>query len=173
MVFSGLIFFGGVYMAEYSGGFNALAYDETVHMARGEVAEAPAGPDPLVLGKRLYTQNCLACHMDSGMGLAPVFPPLADSEWVLGSDQRPIRILLHGLGGEIEVKGVTYNGAMPSYGPTGLNWSDLEIASVLTYVRQEWGNDAPAVAPETVAEVRAATADRSTPWTGPELDPYK
>lgn len=172
-VFSGLIFFGGVYMAKYSGGFSALAFDETVHKAHGEVAEAPAGPDPLVLGKRLYTQNCLACHMDSGMGLPPVFPPLAGSEWVLGSEQRPIRIVLHGLGGEIEVKGAVYNGVMPSYGPTGLNWSDTELASVLTYVRQEWGNDAPPVLPETVAEVRAATAGRTAPWTAAELEEFK
>ncbi len=171
--FSGLIFFGGVYMAKYSGSFSALAFDETVHLARGEVAEVSAGPDPLVLGKRLYTQNCMACHMESGMGLAPVFPPLAGSEWVLGSEQRPIRIVMFGLGGEIQVKGAIFNGVMPSFGPTGLGWSDTELASVLTYVRQEWGNDAPPVLPETVAEVRTATDGRTAPWSVAELEEYK
>ena len=171
--FSGLIFFGGVYMAKYSGSFSALAFDETVHLARGEAAEVPAGPDPLVLGKRLYTQNCLACHMDSGMGLAPVFPPLAGSEWVLGSEQRTIRIVMHGLAGEIQVKGATFNGAMPAYGPNGLGWSDTELASVLTYIRQEWGNEAALVQPETVAEVRAATDGRAAPWSAAELEAYK
>lgn len=172
-VFSGLLFFGGVYMAKYSGGFSALAFDETVERAHGEVAEAPAGPDPLVLGKRLYTQNCLACHMESGLGLPPVFPPLVDSEWVTGSDQASIRIAMFGLSGEIEVKGATYNGVMPAYGSTGLNWSDTEIAAVLTYVRQAWGNEAAPVLPETVAEVRTATAGRATPWTAPELEEFK
>ena len=171
-IFSGLIFFGGVYMAEFSAGFNALVFDETVHLARGGSAEPPPPPDPLVLGKRLYIQNCVACHQLSGMGLAPVFPPLVKTDWVVGSEQRPIRVLLHGLAGEIEVNGVTYNGVMPAFGPTSVNWSDAQIAAVLTYIRQEWGNEAPLVLPETVTEVRAATAGRTAAWTQAELEPY-
>ncbi|MEZ5276190.1 MAG: cytochrome c [Opitutaceae bacterium] len=170
-VFSGLIFFGGVYMAEFSGGFNALAFNETVHMGRGESAEPPPPPDPVAMGKRLFTQNCVACHQVTGLGLPPVFPPLAGSEWVLGSEQRTIRILLNGLSGELVVEGNTYNGVMPAFGPSSVNWSDDQIASVLTYIRQEWGNDAPPVLPATVAEVRAATAGRTTSWTQAELEP--
>jgi mono/diheme cytochrome c family protein len=115
----------------------------------------------------------VACHQATGQGLPGAFPPLADSEWVLGPEQRLIRIVLHGLGGEIEVIGATYNGIMPAFGPSTLSWSDDEIAAVLSYVRQEWGNAADPVSPETVAAVRAETADRTTAWTVAELDAYK
>jgi mono/diheme cytochrome c family protein len=169
-IFSGLIFFGGVYMTRYSAGFSALAFDETVRPGEGGEGEAASAADPLVVGKRLYSQNCVVCHQPTGQGLASVFPPLAGSEWVLESEQRPIRILLHGLGGEIEVEGVTYNGIMPAYGPSTLNWSDKDIAAVLSYVRQEWGNSADPVSPETVAAVRAETADRTVAWTPAELN---
>lgn len=169
-IFSGLIFFGGIYMTRYSAGFSALAFDETVHPGEGGEGETPPPPDPLVVGKRLYTQNCVVCHQATGQGLASVFPPLEGSEWVLGPEQRPIRIVLHGLGGEIEVKGVTYNSIMPAYGPSTLDWSDEDIAAVLSYVRQEWGNAADPVSPETVAAVRAESADRSAAWTAAELN---
>jgi mono/diheme cytochrome c family protein len=168
-VFSGLIFFGGIYMARYSAGFSALAFDETVHPGEGEAIDVQP-PDPLVVGSRLYTQNCVVCHQATGQGLPPVFPPLVDSEWVTGSERRLIRILLHGLGGEIVVKGVTYNGIMPAFGPSTLNWSDEDIAAVLSFIRQEWGNAADPVSPETVAAVRAETADRTAAWTAAELN---
>jgi mono/diheme cytochrome c family protein len=124
------------------------------------------------MGRRLYTQNCVACHQTNGAGLPPVFPPLADSDWVVGSEQRLIRVLLHGLGGEIQVNGTPYNGVMPAFGPSSVNWSDDQIAAVLTYIRQEWGNAAEPVLPATVAEVRAAAAGRATAWTQAELEPY-
>lgn len=169
--FSALIFFGGIYMAKYSGDFSALAYDETVRP--GEESEALLPPDPLVVGKRLFAQNCVACHQANGQGLPGAFPPLVGSEWVIGSEQRPIRVVLQGLAGEIEVLGVTYNGVMPAFGPSTLDWSDDEIAAVLSYIRQEWGNSADLVTPETVAAVRAETADRTTAWTAAELEDYK
>ena len=172
-VFSGLIFFGGIYMTRYSAGFSALAFNETVHPGEGGEGEARLPPGPLVVGGRLYTQNCVVCHQGTGQGLASVFPPLDGSEWVTGSEQRPIRILLHGLGGEIEVKGATYNGIMPAFGPSTLNWSDEDIAAVLSYVRQEWSNAADPISPETVASVRAETADRTAAWTAAELDAYR
>ena len=160
-------------MARYSAGFSALAFDETARPDEDGEGEAPPPPDPLVVGNRLYTQNCVVCHQATGEGLASVFPPLVGSDWVTGSEQRPIRILLHGLGGEIEVKGVIYNSIMPAFGPTTLNWSDEDIAAVLTFIRQEWGNAADPVSPEAVAAVRAETADRTAAWTAAELEAYK
>jgi mono/diheme cytochrome c family protein len=170
LIFSGLIFFGGIYMANYSAGFSPLAFNELAHPGEGTEARLP--PDPLVVGKRLFTQNCVACHQATGQGLPGVFPPLVGSDWVIGSEQRPIRIVLHGLTGEIEVNGVTYNGVMPAFGPSTLNWNDSEIAAVLSYIRQEWGNSADPVSEETVAAIRAETADRTTAWTAPELENF-
>jgi len=172
-LFTGLISFGAVYISRYSAGFNALVYDETIRPCEQRESEATAGPDPLVLGKRLFTQNCVVCHQATGEGIPSVFPPLADSEWVLGSEQRPIRILLHGLGGEVDVNGVRYIGAMPAFGPSTLDWSDGDIAAVLSYIRQEWGNTADPVVPGSVAAVRAETTDRTTAWTAAELDTYR
>jgi len=171
LIFSGLIFFGGIYMAKYSAGFSPLAFNELAHPGEGTEPRLP--PDPLVVGKRLFTQNCVACHQATGQGLPGVFPPLVGSEWVLGSEQLPIRVVLHGLGGEIEVLGVTYNSAMPAFGPSTLNWSDSEIAAVLSYIRQEWGNSADPIFEEAVAAIRAESADRTTAWTASELETFK
>jgi len=172
-VFSALIFIGGVYIAHYAGDFEPMAFDPS----RGRqvaVAEAPKAVDPMVLGKRLFDQNCAACHQVTGLGVAGSFPPLAGSEWVTGSEERLVRILLHGLSGPIEVEGKTYNGAMPAFGPkSGYRFNDQKIAAVLTYVRNAWGNSAPAITPERVKEIMAAAGERPGPWTGPELDQYK
>lgn len=136
---------------------------------RDFVAGPPPEIDPIAMGKRLYA-NCAACHQVNGMGLPGAFPPLVGVDWVTGDEERLVKILLHGLQGPIEVAGNTYNGAMPAFGSSGaFNWSDDQISYVLTYIRQEWGNDAGPIAPELIAEVRAATADRTVPYTVPEL----
>lgn len=133
------------------------------------VEEGPVIVDPIAMGRRLYN-NCAACHQPTGMGLPGAFPPLVGTDWVTGDEERLVKILLHGLQGPIEVNGNTYNGAMPAFGSSGaFNWSDEQISYVLTYIRQEWGNAAGPIAPEQVAEVRAATVDRTTPYTVPEL----
>jgi len=85
---------------------------------------------------------------------------------VLGEEERVVRIVLHGLQGPVTVKGGTYNGAMPAWADV---MSDAEIAAVLAYVRSSWGNSAGAIAVEKVAQERAATAGRTTPWTAAEL----
>jgi mono/diheme cytochrome c family protein len=96
-------------------------------------------------------------------GLAP---PLRDSEWALGSDQRLARIVLHGVRDEISVKGSKYALNMPALAEA---LTDAQIADVLTYVRREWGHAAPPVPLATVAAVRVATAKRDDAWTEPEL----
>jgi mono/diheme cytochrome c family protein len=96
------------------------------------------------------------------------FPPLAGSEWVTGSVDRPIAIVLHGLQGPITVAGTEWNGVMMANGVGG-PMSDDDIAAVLTYVRSSWGNAASAVTAADVARVRAATASRTTAWTAAEL----
>ena len=84
-----------------------------------------------------------------------------------------MRILLYGLGGPVTVKGATFNGAMPAFGTLGSNWRDDQIAWVLTYIRQEWGNKAPPITKETVTRIRPATAGRMKAWTVDELKPFE
>ncbi len=119
-------------------------------------------------GEEIYGR-CMACHQATGAGMPGAFPPLAGSEWVTGPSSRPIAILLHGLQGEITVKGEKYNSMMMAYG-TNVPMSDDEVAAVLTYVRSSFGNSAPAVTPAEVAKVRAATASRTTPMTQKDLE---
>lgn len=118
-------------------------------------------------GERLY-QTCVACHQANGQGMPGAFPPLAGSEWVTGSPDRLIAILVHGMQGPITVAGTEYNGVMLPYG-VSVEMSDPDLATLLTYVRSSWGNSASAISAEDVARVKAATAGRTTSWTAAEL----
>lgn len=117
-------------------------------------------------GEQIFGTRCAACHQADASGIPNMFPPLAQSEIVNGDPGRVIRIILHGLEGDVEVKGETYNGVMP---PWGAAMNDAEIASLLTYVRSHFGNKSAAVTAPQVAKIRAATASRKTPWTMKEL----
>lgn len=162
---SALILFSAIYLGRYSGGFDPLVYDERILPGMLEGGAAPVAQDPKVLGKRVFA-NCVACHQPTGQGLAGAYPPLAGSEWATGPDERIIRIVLDGLSGPITVKNTQFNNSMPAF---GTQLRDEQIANVLTYVRSEWGNNAPAVSPERVKEIRAAVAGRTGPWSPDEL----
>jgi mono/diheme cytochrome c family protein len=112
------------------------------------------------MGKTLFSGVCAACHQPHGMGLDGVAPPLVDSEWVLGTEQRLVRIVLHGLTGPISVKGKTYRLDMP---PLGV-FTDEQVASILTYIRREWEHTAGPVEPETVKAIRAASSGQHESW---------
>ncbi len=99
-------------------------------------------------GKQVYMGVCFACHMPDGKGLANVFPPLAGSDYMMADRDRAIRIVLKGLTGPVTVSGVTYNSAMP---PQEATLTEQQVADVLTYVTNEWGNKG---APFTVDDVR-------------------
>ncbi len=161
-----LIFIASIYVVSNRGGFDPLAQDPR-YDPRLAVAETKAAVDPIAEGKTLYA-TCIACHQSEGQGVPGVFPPLAGSEWVVGSEERAIRILLHGLSGPVTVAGTTYNGAMPSFGPGGFGWSDDKIAHVLSYTRQSWGNSASVVGVDKVTEIRTKEGQRK-PWTEAEL----
>ena len=105
------------------------------------------------------------------MGMDPAYPPLVGSPWVLGDEERITKIALHGLWGNIEVNGKTYDTAkgVPPMTAFGALLNDKEMAAVLTYVRNSWGNKAAPVQPDTVKKVRAATSDRSIFWKPEEL----
>ena len=123
---------------------------------------APAGPRS---GEQVYEEVCQTCHQANGEGLAGVYPPLAGATWPVKDALTPIRIVLHGLQGEIEVLGQKYNNVMAPWGPA---LSDAEVANVLNHVRTSWGNSADEITPEQVAEVRKSD-DGHAPWTVAEL----
>lgn len=99
------------------------------------------------------------------MGMDGLAPPLLDSEWVLGSEGRLTRILLHGLTGPIRVKGVGWYLDMPGMGM----FDDEQIASILTYIRREWDHGGPTVKTDAVKKIRAETANRQEAWSSAEL----
>lgn len=117
-------------------------------------------------GQSLYVTRCQSCHQMSGQGIPGVFPPLDESDWVTGDKGNLIRILLHGVQGEMTVKGVKYSGAMP---PWNTFLDDAQIAALLTYIRGAWNNSASPVTTQEVAALRASTKDRKAAWTEAEL----
>ncbi len=131
-------------------------------------AAAVAAPDAASLerGKAVYSRTCIACHQPTGMGLPPVFPPLAGSEWVSKDASIAVRNIVNGMMGSITVKGVTYNSMMPPV--AGL--SDKDIADVVTYVNNTWGNTGPSVTEAEVAAIKKKYADRKTMWTAAEYE---
>lgn len=174
-IFSGLIFFAGTYLNRYAGMFDAKAFDEDApHAVPGKAgAEPVVAVNPVELGKKLFNNAaCNTCHQSTGLGTPGAIPPLVASEWVTGSEERLIRIVLHGLQGPINVKGVAYNSAMPAFGKvagSGYNWTDEKVAAVLTYIRQEWGNQAAPITADKVSAIRTKEGDRK-PWSTAELE---
>ena len=101
-------------------------------------------------GEKVFGQTCAACHQANGQGVPGAFPPLAGAGDFYGSPQNHAKIIVHGLSGEITVKGVTFNSAMPPQGAL----SDYDIAAVATYERFSWGNSDGIVTPDDVKAVR-------------------
>ncbi len=102
-----------------------------------------------LFGKRVYEQNCMACHQSSGTGIPGAFPPLAGSDYLLTDKERAIKVVMNGLTGKIMVNGTEYNGVMPA-----VRLNDEQIANVLTYVLNNWGNEAGEVTPGQVSGQR-------------------
>ncbi|MFN2509522.1 MAG: cytochrome c, partial [Chthoniobacterales bacterium] len=118
-------------------------------------------------GKKVYSANCATCHQANGLGVAGQYPPLAGSEWVMGSTKRLGMIVLKGLEGPVTVKGAQYGSAVMQ--PWDKTLTDAKIADVLTYIRQEWGNTGGPVAPEGIAALRKEIAGRATSFHEADL----
>lgn len=133
----------------------------------GASAEGPAPPEgEAISGAELFVQQCATCHGAQGQGMSGAFPPLAGSEWVAGDEETPIRVVLHGLQGSVQVGGTTYNGVMPAFGS---RLSDAEIAAILTHIRSSWGNEAPEVTADEVQEVRREYSGRTRSWSASDF----
>ena len=123
-------------------------------------------------GRTVYASYCVACHGADGMGLPATGPPLVRSEWVLQDPGRLVRLVLDGMSGPVTVDGVTYGpptmaAVMPGIRATP--FTDAQLADVLTFVRNSWGNRAGAVSEEFVGEVRATSPPRAEPYTARAL----
>ena len=102
-------------------------------------------------GKQVYMGLCFACHQPDGKGLPAAFPPLAGSDFMLADRERAIRVVLKGLTGPVTVSGKTINSAMP---PQEAVLTDTQIADVLTYVFNSWGNQGDAFKTDQVKAIR-------------------
>jgi mono/diheme cytochrome c family protein len=104
-------------------------------------------------GQNVYTKYCLTCHQVDGSGVPNLNPPLIQTKWTLGSKTVLIEQVLKGSNGKVEIDGETFHNTMPPLATL----TDQQIADVLTYVRNNFGNKASAV---TVAEVKAIRAKK-------------
>ena len=127
------------------------------------VETAGLGPAEAALverGAELYV-HCTGCHQATGAGLRGFYPPLVDSDLVLGAPEPLVAILVHGIEGLMTIRGVHYNQQMPPAPfPT-----DEDIAAIASYVRTAWTNDAEVVNADLVASVRKATSGQRGPWS--------
>ena len=125
------------------------------------------------LGQRVFYEegSCNTCHRDHGQGIPGMYPPLVASEWVTSDPDRLIKLTLHGLWGPIQVAGRQYEpaGGVPPMTAVGMFYTDEEIAAVLTYVRNSWGNDASVIKQDDVARIREATRSRKKFYSPQEL----
>ena len=151
--------------------YTEQSYDFAVGALNGStvvVAEGPGVKAPkhltgeiakqYVMGAEIYSRDghCSTCHQPDGKGLPDAgFPPIAATKWALGDPERMIKLTLKGLMGPIEVAGKAYPGQVPMTPFEGL-LNDREIAAVLTYIRNSFGNQASPITAEKVKEVRAA-----------------
>jgi len=129
--------------------------------------------EQFALGRKLYLSSCSGCHGNDGGGLNRFAPPLRGSEWVVGDEKRLMLIVLHGIEGPLEVAGKRY--AEPEILPVMPGHSTLDdgtIAAILTYIRNEWGNQAGAISRRDVGSVRITNQGRLLPWTAEELQTH-
>ena len=163
-----LLYWGMIYFDERSAWADPQVY-LPYHSAAEVAFYQPAGGGGNALGKQFYDNVCALCHNPDGTGKPGQAPPFVGSDVVLGSSGRMIRIPLAGLTGPIQVKGQEWNLSMPAMGAA---MTDEQLAAVLTYIRQSWGNKASEITPEQVKAVRTQVGNRMQPWTSAELESF-
>src|SRR5262245_16501947 len=159
------LFWAGAYFFSFSGGFKPDVFDYEPKF--GVVGGPQAAPDPKVVGKALFSANCITCHQANGQGIPGQYPPLAGSEILLGPAlNHTIAIVLKGLQGPVTVGGHPFNNSMQ---PWEGQYTDQQLASILTYVRSDWGNNGSPVTADMVKQIRNEIKDRKEQWTWAEL----
>ena len=118
--------------------------------AKPKKVEKKETATPVSRGKLLYAANCLACHQADGSGVPNLNPPLV-APWVTGSKTTLIQMILKGSKGKVEIDGETFHNTMPAQA----HLTDQQIADILTFIRNSFGNKASAVTPAEVKTVRS------------------
>ena len=175
LVVAVVLIFGGGYLGQSTANAG-FAFDKTSPFAGAPVDPRGGGGvvvqlDPFEAAMKKGATvfgACQGCHQATGTGQPGLIPPLAGSEWVTGGTERIVRVVLRGLMGPVTVKGATYNNVMP----TQQALSDAEVAAVVTYIRNSWGNQGSMVTKEMVAKVRADIESHPTPWSAADLEPF-
>lgn len=166
-----LVFWGMVYFDQHSGWA-----EPNVYIPYRSVQEVtlyqPSSGGGNALGKQFYDNVCALCHNPDGKGKPGQAPPFVGSDFVLGSPARLVRIPLAGLAGPVTVGGQEYAG-LPSMPAMGASLTDEQLAAVLTYMRQSWGNKAKEITPEEVKAIRTAMGNRTQPWTVQEVNGFQ
>lgn len=148
-----------------SGAPNAEVYSgkqkDTVYLPEGsaiqsvDTGKAPAPvlatsrEEQIKFGRRVYEANCQACHQPDGAGVVAAFPPLAASDFLNADHKRVANVVVHGLSGPVTVNGKTFNGVMPA-----MALNDHDVANVVTYILNSWGNKGGSVTAQDVAAER-------------------
>lgn len=166
-----LLYWGCNYVDARGGGYNQLVQEPFASVTELATAIPPDEVgDIKKRGLAVYNTYCAACHQATGLGNAGQAPPLAGSEWVTSPGvNRLIRIPQVGVTGPIKVAGTEWNmTAMIGFAATV---SDEDMAALLTFIRNSWGNKASIVTPEQVAKVRAELKKdgKDSQYTGDEL----
>jgi glucose/arabinose dehydrogenase len=139
------------------------ARKQQAHIRTPDEEKDVLGREVVEAGAKLYDKYCVNCHQRNGRGDGARFPSLVSTTWVSGNKSRLVSLVLNGLQGEIEVEGRKFNGVMPPHAFL----SDEQIAQLLTFLRQNFGNHGSAVEAAEVAEVRARPAKPVTTRTRP------
>jgi mono/diheme cytochrome c family protein len=171
------LFLGAWYFDLYGGWFEAKVYAPYHSVAELQKFQPNTDPNAsfVALGKKLFTDNCAVCHMETGIGNpANGCPPLVDSEWVKHqTPDRMIMLISKGLSGPITVNNKVYNaGVMLAVGdslPGDEKEKAMKIAAITSYVRKQFGGLATVVKPEEAEAVRNNIKDRTSNFTADEL----
>jgi mono/diheme cytochrome c family protein len=166
-VFGCLIFVCSIQLAHTTNDFQLHPPKEIVELTPEE-KEALHLERKISSGEKVFAVRCASCHQANGLGIAGQYPPLDGSNWVTSDPGIITNIILKGLKGEIVVKGETY-GTSAAVNMAAVAISDREIANVVTYVRQAWGNNAEEIFEDEVASIRSESAEQQDQWTGDQI----
>ncbi|NML48601.1 nitrite reductase, copper-containing [Ramlibacter sp. G-1-2-2] len=137
-----------VYLGDRAGPNLAAVAQATQAAAAGKLT----ADEQAKAGQALFAGTCSVCHQGNGAGMPGVFPPLAKSDFLAADVKRAVNVVLHGLSGKVTVNGQEYNSVMPPMNQL----NDDEVANILTYVLNSWGNPGGQVSKEDVKAQRAA-----------------
>lgn len=139
-----------MYYGDEYGNIQSQLAEEVPQVPLAEDSTELVVEEKFLAGQQVYVSYCQGCHMKNGMGVPGLNPPLGGTDWVTGDKTRLIQVILKGMNDPIEINGETYQNVMASHSFL----SDQQIADVLTYIRNAFGNEASEISPEEVATER-------------------